>query len=223
MKRTLKLTLIILLIISLAFVVTGCGNKDQDNSTSTNETQENTKSKTYNALTKAFSGDDYIMTVEGEMDSGNGLEDTTVTVAVKGENVYMGIKATSGNMTVMYKDNTTYIISHDDKKYMMSEGKNEQLFQEDMMVFSKDDLNELETAKYTTGKETIDGTEYEYEEYVDEENGSTDRYYFSGDDLIYIKSTNDNGEAEITKVLKLSSEVDESIFEIPSDYQSVQM
>lgn len=217
MKKLLKLSLIIMLVISLAFVVTGCGNNDDANKTEGNE-----KSKTYNALNEAFSGDDYIMTLEGDMDLGEGTENTTMTLAMKGENVYMDVDATSGHLTVMYKDNTTYVVSHADKMYMTTEGKNEEIFsEEDMFAFSKDDLKEIEDSEYTTGKETINGTEYEYEEYKYED-GTTERYYFSGNDLTYIKTTSEDGTEETMKVVKLSSEVEDSIFELPTDYKKVE-
>ncbi len=217
MKKLLKLSLIIMLVISLAFVVTGCGNNDDANKAEGNE-----KSKTYNALSEAFSGDDYIMTLEGDMDLGEGTENTTMTLAMKGENVYMDVDATSGHLTVMYKDNTTYVVSHADKMYMTTEGKNEEIFsEEDMFAFSKDDLKEIEDSEYTTGKETINGTEYEYEEYKYED-GTTERYYFSGNDLTYIKTTSEDGTEETMKVVKLSSEVEDSIFELPTDYKKVE-
>ena len=88
---------------------------------------------------------------------------------------------------------------------------------------NKEDLNKMETQEYKTGKETIDGTEYEYEEYEDQDTGVIERYYFSGNDLKYIKSIDEDGEEELMKVIKLSSEVDDSIFEVPSDYQKVEM
>lgn len=44
MKKLLKLGLIIALIVSLAFIITGCGNDDIEN-----ETQEQKTSKAYSA------------------------------------------------------------------------------------------------------------------------------------------------------------------------------
>lgn len=219
MKKLLKSILVIMLIVSLALVITGCGNKTSKE----NETvEDNGKSKTYNALNKAFSGDSYIMSLEGKLDLGEGMENSKITVAIKGEDIYMDVDATSGHLTIMYKDNSTYILSHEDKMYMVSEEKDEDLFSDDdMFILSKEDLKEIETAEYKTGKETIDGTEYEYEEYKADGNEKTDRYYFAGNDLKYIKTTNENGEEEIIKVIKLSSEVDDSIFDIPTDYEKL--
>lgn len=217
MKKVLKSILAIMLVISLALVVTGCGNNEENK-------ENNAKSKTYTVLSKAFSGDSYIMTLEGNMDLGEGVENSTMTLAMRGEDIYMDVDATSGHLTIMYKDNTTYVVSHADKMYMTEEGKNEEIFaEEDMFAFSKEDLQYIETAKYETGKEEVNGTEYDYEEYKDEEAGTTERYYFSGNYLTYIKTTDEDGAEEIMKVIKLSSEVDDSIFDLPTEYQKVEM
>lgn len=218
MKKVLKSILAIILVISLALVVTGCGNNDEANK------ENNAESKTYAVLSKAFSGDSYIMTLEGNIDLGEGVENSTMTLAMRGEDIYMDVNATSGHLTIMYKDNTTYVVSHEDKMYMTAEGKNEEIFaEEDMFVFSKEDLADIETAKYNTGKEEVNGTEYDYEEYKDEEAGTTEKYYFSGEDLKYIKTTDANGQEEIMKVIKLSSDVEDNVFDLPTDYEKVQM
>ena len=214
MKKVFKSILAAMLVISLAFVITGCGDNKN----------EGAKSKTYNVLSEAFSGDSYILTVEGNMDLGQGVENSIMTLAMKGEAVYMDVDATSGHLTIMYKDNTTYIVSHDDKMYMTTEGKDDEMFEgNDMLMFSEEDLKDMETAKYETGKEEINGTEYDYEKYKDEETGTTETYYFLGEDLKYIKTTNENGEEDIMKVIKLSSEVDDNIFDLPTDYQKLEM
>ena len=80
----------------------------------------------------------------------------------------------------------------------------------------------LKTQEYKTGKESIDGKEYDYEEYYDSENEITERYYFDGNELKYVKSIDSDGEEQIMKVLKLSSEVDDSVFDIPSDYKLIE-
>ena len=202
MKKVSKIVLAIMLVASLALIVTGCGNSN-----------DNGKSKTYNALSKAFSGDNYIVSLDEEGVS-------TVIIAVKGENMYMNVKETDSNISIVYKDGSTYIISHDDEMYMVSEGKDEEM-DENMSILSKEDLAEIENAEYKTGKEEINGTEYYYEEYKIDGEADTERYYFDGDNLVYIKTIDEDGEEEILKVLELSSEVDDSIFEIPSNYEKL--
>lgn len=230
MKKSLKLVLAIMLIISLAFAITGCGNnknneegtKNEGNVNLENKVEENGKSKTYNVLSKAFSGENYEMKLQGKTDVGEGEEEITMTVATKGENIYMDVNAVSQHVTIMYKDGITYLISHDEKAYITMQGKDEETFDEDMKLISKEDLKDMETKECTKGKETIDGTEYDYEEFKADNGTATDRFYFLNNDLKYIKSIDEDGE-ELMKIVKLSSEVDDSLFNIPTDYEVMDM
>ena len=231
MKKSLKIILIVLIVLSLAIALTGCGKKEENNTAntveevnnnnaSTNTTvKDNTKSKTYNTFSSIK--DDYVISLEGKEDMGEGEENVTMTVAAKGENSYVDLKATSQHVTVIYKDNTTYVISHDQKMYMVQEGKAEDSF-EDMSLLTAEELKEMETKEYTTGKETIDGTEYEYEEYKDEEENTIERFYFLGAELRYVKDIAEDGTEQLMKVNNISSDVDDSLFEIPTDYQKVE-
>lgn len=231
MKKSLKIVLIILIVLTLAIVLTGCGKKEEkntentveetNNNASTNTTvKDNTKSKTYNTFSSIK--DDYVISLEGKEDMGEGEENVTMTVAVKGGNSYMDLKATSQHVTMVYKDNTTYIISHDEKMYMVQEGKSESSF-DGTPILSEDDLKEIETKEYSTGTEKIDGTEYEYEEYKDEKENTIERFYFLGEELRYIKDIAEDGTEQIMKVNNISSDVDDSLFEIPADYQKVEL
>lgn len=198
MKKLLKSVFAIILVASFALAITGCTQNEQ--------------SKTYNALS-ILNGDNYILEMQVE-------DISTMTVAEKGENIYMNVKEEGTSFAAMYKDNTTYILSHEDKMCMTSEGKNEEIFQ-DTEMFSKEEIEKFKTAKYEKGKEEINGIEYEYEEYNSE--NAKDRYYFEGNDLKYIKTIQENGEESIMKILKMSSEVDDSVFEIPADYEKLEM
>lgn len=231
MKKSLKIILIVLIVLSIAIALTGCGKKEENNTANTVEevnnnnastntsVKDNTKSKTYNTFSSIK--DDYVISLEGKEDMGEGEENVTMTVAAKGENSYVDLKATSQHVTVIYKDNTTYVISHDQKMYMVQEGKSEDSF-EDMSLLTAEELKEMETKEYTTGKETIDGTEYEYEEYKDEEENTIERFYFLGEELRYVKDIAEDGTEQLMKVNNISSDVDDSLFEIPTDYQKVE-
>lgn len=223
MKKLFKLTLLILLVCTLVFTITGCGKKEENtNNGGTSTVETNGKSKTYNTFNKIKK--DFVISMEGKADFGEGEEEMSLTMAVKGQNICMDIEADGERATIIYKDNITYVISHEEKMYMAMEGKDEDSFDmDDMPIFSEEELKELETADYTTGKETIDGKEYDYEEYKYEGDGTTERYYFSGNDLKYIKSTSEDGEVELMKVNKISADVDDSLFAIPSDYQKIEL
>lgn len=232
MKKSLKLFLVILLVLVVAFAVTGCGKKNEENNANTattenstkaenNETKtESTSSKTVNALSKLQG--DYVMALEGKTEEDGEEITMSMTIATKGENIYADVKAEDEHATIIYKDGTTYLIAHDEKMYMTQEGKEEDAFS-DMTFITKEDLDEIKKEECKTGKETIEGTEYDYEEYTDSKTNEVERFYFTGDELRYIKAIGEDGNEELMKVNTLSSDVDDSLFEIPADYQKVEL
>ena len=113
---------------------------------------------------------------------------------------------------VMYHDQMTdyYKFLHLDK---LAKKHEKQTYEE---------LEALKTEEYKTGKEKIDDKEYYYEEYYALGDEITERYYFDGNELKYVKSIDSNGKEQIIKVVKLSSKVDDSVFDIPTDYELIE-
>lgn len=207
MKKTLKISLIILVIALIPFIITGCkfgGPKEE---------KEEEGSKTYANLSKTLLSDNYVLTMEE-----NGGK---ITIAVKGGNSCYEMEDDTGKQTIMFKDGISYIIYHADKQYMAVPTDGEDLGLNDFEAFPKEELEKTKTLECTKGKETIEGKEYEYEEFKDEDAGVTDRYYWVGDDLKYFKSTKDSEES-LTKITKLTSEVDDKLFDIPEDYEEIE-
>ena len=88
----------------------------------------------------------------------------------------------------------------------------------------------INTGSFETGREEINGENYNYEQYAgktnlalqsfdDDTNNVKTRLYFKGDDLVYIKTI--SGETEELIKVNISYEVDQNLFEIPSDYREV--
>lgn len=99
MKKIVKSSLIAILLVAVAIAITGCGAK---------------KDKTYNTLGKTLLGDTYIIEVEGDNLSGTD-EKGTLTIAKKNGNVLQEVKSGEEKMSIMFKDNTTYLVAHDQK------------------------------------------------------------------------------------------------------------
>lgn len=205
MKKIVKLSLIAILLAVVAIAITGCGAK---------------KDRTYNTLGKTLLGDTYIIEIEGD-DLAETGEKGTLTIAKKGNNILQEVRSGEEKMSVIFKDNMTYLVVHNQKIYAKAEGRDESTLPEDAFL-SEDELEALKTQEYKTGKESVDGKEYDYEEFKADEGKTTERYYFDGNELKYVKSIDSNGNEEIMKVVKLSSEVDDSIFDIPADYELVE-
>lgn len=130
---------------------------------------------------------------------------------------------TESHTTTLVKDNNTYFILHNREEYYVYEQNN---VEQNILT---DGIKEVLNKDYTTGEEKIKGKKYKYEEY----NGSTmfmitntlelegtdikTRFYFDKNgNLTYIKTLYGD-EVELLKV-KLENSVDDSLFEIPSNY-----
>jgi len=126
----------------------------------------------------------------------------------------------------------TYLIFHENKEYYIYPNNN---LDEEILTDSLKDIVELE---YTEGKEKIYGKTYQYEEYsgvseflitpeynMDTESTKT-RFYFKGNELVYLKTiydivdseTGETKQTEELQTVKVEYEVEDSVFEIPSDY-----
>ena len=126
-------------------------------------------------------------------------------------------------VTTLVKNNTEYLISHDQREYYTYEGKE---VDETIVIDMLKDLKKADS----TGKETINGKKYKYEEYkgfegfmtstgleTDDENVST-RFYFKGKELAYIKTLVEGEDDELLET-KITYSAPDEMFEIPSDYQ----
>lgn len=147
-------------------------------------------------------------------------------LAKSGETAYVDSFYDGIESKYVVRDGNTYLLIDDAKTYYTYENNTTDLTRITSQFTS---LSEQEP---TRGKEKIDGKEYNYDEYV----GSTDfliqdllgdgeidestvrtRFYYKGQDLLYIKTI--VGEQEELLKVNISYNVDENLFNIPTDYQ----
>ncbi len=126
----------------------------------------------------------------------------------------------------------TYLIWHKNKEYFVYPNNN---LDEEILTTN---LKNIIDSEYTEGKEKIYGKTYKYEEY----NGVSDflissprdldinsiktRFYFKGNELVYLKTiydvvdeeTGERTQVEELQTVKVEYEVEDNVFEIPSDY-----
>lgn len=124
---------------------------------------------------------------------------------------------------MLIKNGNTYLIKDEDKVYYVYKNNDTNLNK------IEDILEELKDKEYQTGKEKIDNKSYSYIEFnqltdlaiMNTSNIKSDtkktRFYFDGKDLKYIKTIAGNKE-ELLKVT-ISRDVDNKLFQIPSDYE----
>ena len=134
-----------------------------------------------------------------------------------------GEDSVQSHTTTLIKDNNTYLILHDRKEYYVYEENNVD------QTILLDGIKEIMDKDFSRGNEKVRGKKYNYEEYngssifmisntlnIDENEVKTRFYFDKKDNLVYIKTIN----GEDTELLKINitQDVDDSIFEIPSDY-----
>ncbi len=121
----------------------------------------------------------------------------------------------------LIKDGNTYLLVDDSKTYYTYSNNQTNL---NMVTKGLEKIKDLE---YETGKEKINDKNYSYEEYTElteftmgdfTENSSDvkTRFYFDGDELVYIK-TMEGDKEELLKV-NITYDVDQNLFQIPSNY-----
>ncbi|MBQ7623873.1 MAG: hypothetical protein IJS65_01185 [Clostridia bacterium] len=134
-------------------------------------------------------------------------EDGDVDIAVKGDKQYIKTKLEGQDMVILDLPDGYFLVSPD-AKAAMKMAKTDEAEEED--VFSTDP-----TGTFVTGEEEINGKSYYYEEY--EEEGEKTRFYFDGDLLKYALTPGDT--SSMTEFADIRNDVDDSVFEIPSDYE----
>lgn len=146
------------------------------------------------------------------------------TVKRKNDKARIDLSLDGEKSTDIIKDGNTYlVISEDEKVYKY---QNNDIELTELLIDIKETIESQNPQK---SKEEIDGKKYECEEYKgisdflltkkaeDEENLST-KFYFKGNDLVYIKTKN-NKEEELLKINISYDDISENEFEIPSEYE----
>lgn len=149
-------------------------------------------------------------------------ENYEIIVSKKGDKTCIDNNGGDEKTSTIVKDGTTYLILHSQKEYYTYDSD---IAEENIIT---DMFEEIVDAKCEKGKDKINGKTYKYEEYagfagfmfstgldVDEENVKT-RFYFDGDNLVYIKTI--LAEEEELLEVEISYDVADELFEIPSDY-----
>ncbi len=134
--------------------------------------------------------------------------------------------------STLIKQGNTYLISHNNKEYFYYPNNN---LDEEKLT---DNLKNIIDLEYTAGKEKVYGKTYKYEEYKGvsvflistprdmDINSIKTRFYFKGNELVYLKTiydvvneeTGERIQKEELQTVKVEYKVDDSVFEIPTDY-----
>ena len=204
-KKKIKLVVLILAIVAIAFVISKfTGNKKEEIKRLSNLYNELNTSQTY-----LF-----------EMEKNN---DNKTIMAKKEDKTIIDHNSKDNHSTTIVKDNNTYLVLHDREEYYVYE---QNAVEQTILT---DGLKEIVDKQFIVGTEKVKGKRYSYEEYagstmfmdesssnVSEEEIKTRFYFDDNDNLIYIKTIKGSYQ-ELLKV-KIEKEVNDLMFEIPSNY-----
>lgn len=137
----------------------------------------------------------------------------TVITATSGDKTYSESKMDGQSMGVSIMDGEyMYAIDHASKTVIKMSLQTSGQEMMDTMIEEGD----VDPAAMVSGKREVDGKTYDTEEWgVD---GATSILCFDGDNLAYMIGEYE-GEETVLKIIKTSDKVDNSLFEIPADYQ----
>ena len=146
------------------------------------------------------------------------LGDTPVTAAVKNGNLMMTASIENWDVKMIYRaaDDKTYLLIPTIKKYLLVP---ENVMGEDldMSEMVSDFTIEGDDAQIETSQVTINGVPLVCET-VTGADGKKTQYYFDGDTLVRMDSEQDDGTVERTYISRISSDVPDELFDIPTGY-----
>ena len=150
-------------------------------------------------------------------------DETKTIMAKNGDQTAIDQYLGNTHSTTIVKDGNTYLILHDRSEYYVYQNNNVE------QSILTDGIQELMNKTFTTGEEKVNGKNYEYEEFdgssifmlsnnipLNQEGVKTKLYFNKKSELVYVKTTYENNEELVG--IDISKDVDNSLFEIPSNY-----
>lgn len=208
MKKNTKIIIGIAVAIVVILIIIGCVYLFIYN----NQGEKQSKvSKLYENLvnTDKYS---FLMTID---------DNNKMTYSKEGEQAYINTVYKGETSKFIVKDGNTYLIQDKNKAYYTYKNNETDLDKIEL------NIGYYTKIEYSTGREKVNNKNYYYEEYQgaefymksipDNVSNLKTRFYFEGDNLVYIK-TIVNEDEEIAKV-EINYEVEDGLFQIPSDYE----
>ncbi|MGN0444493.1 MAG: hypothetical protein ACI4F5_07760 [Acutalibacteraceae bacterium] len=163
---------------------------------------------------KLFESQTYYVefTTDDEMTSG------PITMAIKNGNIYMKTKFEGMDATMLYqkKKDSVYVILSDYHVYC----KMPSSVMDDLDMSDFGDASEVKSIEVSDVN--LGDRECRCETFTLED-GSVSSYYFYNGELVRLDQISSSGETSIMSITKISSSVDDSLFELPKGYIPVNL
>lgn len=156
---------------------------------------------------------------KASMETGDGREESTTIMAVKGKFTYVDVISESTHISTITDTaaRSTVVLLHEDKMYMkMPDGSYQA-----PNINEGSDLSEAEKVKMvkSSGKEKIAGKTYDYDKITVNGNISQTYYFEEGTDKWKYWRTDE----ALIEIIEYGNKVDEDIFRIPKGYSKMEM
>ena len=156
---------------------------------------------------------------KASMETGDGREESTTIMAVKGKFTYVDVISESTHISTITDTaaRSTVVLLHEDKMYMkMPDGSYQA-----PNINEGSDLSEAEKVKMvkSSGKEKIAGKTYDYDKITVNGNISQTYYFEEGTDKWKYWRTDE----ALMEIIEYGNKVDEDIFRIPKGYSKMEM
>ena len=156
---------------------------------------------------------------KASMETGDGREESTTTMAVKGKFTYVDVISDTTHISTITDTaaRSTVVLLHEDKMYMkMPDGSYQA-----PNINEGSDLSEAEKVKMvkSSGKEKIAGKTYDYDKITVNGNISQTYYFEEGTDKWKYWRTDE----ALMEIIEYGNKVDEDIFRIPKGYSKMEM
>ena len=151
-------------------------------------------------------------------------DDNKMYYATKEDKTYINTIYKGNESKFIIRDGNTYLIKDDRETYYTYNNNETDLKKIEV------ELNSIKNLVSNKGTEKIENKAYQYEEYevlttfsmmdtsdIGETEKVKTRFYFKGDNLVYIKTI--VGQKEELLKVDISYNIDEKLFEIPSNYK----
>ncbi len=156
---------------------------------------------------------------KASMETGDGREESTTIMAVKGKFTYVDVISESTHISTITDTaaRSTVVLLHEDKMYMkMPDGSYQA-----PNINEGSDLSEAEKVKMvkSSGKEKIAGKTYDYDKITVNGNISQTYYFEEGTDKWKYRKTDET----LMEIIEYGNNVDENLFRIPKGYSKMEM
>lgn len=156
---------------------------------------------------------------KASMETGDGREESTTIMAVKGKFTYVDVISESTHISTITDTaaRSTVVLLHEDKMYMkMPDGSYQA-----PNINEGSDLSEAEKVKMvkSSGKEKIAGKTYDYDKITVNGNISQTYYFEEGTDKWKYWRTDE----ALMEIIEYGNKVDENLFRIPKGYTKMDM